>query len=110
MSVFVHCKKMNYGNTVDFMRCLLRTASYSQHFLDVTHSQHTSAKTEKSLCEDQDPEGKLTAGLPTRSCPLKVCEAGGYINSQLTSDFPGNVAEIVLAGYVGKVVLKLSLN
>lgn len=47
----------------------------------------------------QNPEGKLTAGLPATCCLLKfICDVGGYINLQLTSDFSGGIDEILLAG------------
>lgn len=35
-----------------------------------------------------------------------ICEAGGYINLQLTFDFSGNIDEILLSGAAVKVVFK----
>lgn len=59
----------------------------TQHKLRMLHIHVTHQQHRKSY-EVHKPEGKITAGPPVRSCLLKcICELGGSINLQLTSDF-----------------------
>lgn len=61
---------------------------------DVT--QHGTHQQNRKPYEEHNPEGKLNAGPPLRSHQLKsICEVRGYIHLQLTSDFSGNVDEIL---------------